>query len=534
MRAAAGQALAAVVARWKANGALPFALDTTSILAEYQQLAVWLSQHSPEGFALFMDAGTGKTPVPIDLACRTVPKDRMFKALVIGPKNIRLNWARETEHFRTVDLQSMVLRGDKLNRIKLIAEALVPQNGERAAFVICSYDIAVRMVAILKHINWDLGILDESHGIKDPNIKRTRALLELRDSCQKTMALTGTPVGNNALDLFAQLEWLGAGMSGFRSWKNFKQFYGIIETDANGVERVVGITNKPFMRERLSRCCLVIRKEEVLPYLPEKVFDTIEVPMNQHQAKVYEDLRDELVAEIRGAIAAGENRTMVVQNSLTQLLRLSQITAGFMVLDAEFDGDGKEIKPKELIWFDEQPKIDSIIEALDTLGPESKAIVWSNWVPTLLALKRRCEQKWPGRSVLYYGKTSDPARKEAEDRFNDDPTCKIFIGNPAAGGLGLNLVGYDYRSPQPKQNTNADWVLWLSHDWSMLKYSQAIDRAHRRNTRNNVRITYFCCPNTIDETIHTVVQNKQAHALDITDLNAILESIAKMEVRIDE
>ena len=144
--------------------------------------------------------------------------------------------------------------------------------------------------------------------------------------------------------------------------------------------------------------------------------------------------------------------------------------------------------------------------------------------------------------MTFFGKTKDAERVENEYRFNCDPNCKVFIGNPAAGGTGLNLIGYppeghaiykETGKTLEDWETNANHVIYYSQNWSPTARSQSEKRAHRRGTREPVRVTDLVVPNTIDQEIRDVVLNKQVNALELSDLRKILQKIALAQLECD-
>ena len=209
---------------------------------------------------------------------------------------------------------------------------------------------------------------------------------------------------------------------------------------------------------------------------------------------------------------------LVVRCILTKLLRLAQITSGFIVFNPVYDVNGDVESAGSIDRLDPNPKVERLVEILKEKGPNQKTIVWSCWVQDIKTIASRLELEGID-AVTYYGGTSDADRDIAVARFNNDPACKVFIGNPAAGGTGLNLRGYD---PDKESSTNCDHVIYFSQNWSMVSRSQSEDRVHRRGTRVNVRITDLCIPGTIDEEIRTRVTDKRNVAYQMQDIRNIL------------
>ena len=210
-------------------------------------------------------------------------------------------------------------------------------------------------------------------------------------------------------------------------------------------------------------------------------------------------------------------KAMTVNNILTQMLRLAQITSGFITWDAELDADGNPLS-RSVEAFPMNQKLDRLVDLIKENG-EGKIFVWATFVFDIRAIAARLELEGI-KAVTFYGGTSEADRAEAERQFNFEPSCKVFIGNPAAGGTGLNLLGYP--PGDDTATTFCDRVIYYSQNWSMVQRAQSEDRCHRRGTKQQVRITDLCCPNTIDEEIRDRVVLKRARALEITDLRDIL------------
>lgn len=338
------------------------------------------------------------------------------------------------------------------------------------------------------------------------------------------MILTGTPICNSVMDLFPQLEFLREGGSGFSNFTAYKAFYGVYDSDndGRGFKRLIGTQNMPYMQHRLARCAFVVRKEEALPDLPPKTYDVIDIEMSTEQWALYDKVAREITIEIEQELS--NPKTMSVTNILVKLLRLAQITSGFVVYDAVYDENGEEIEGSVTDRIDPNPKIDALMEILKDKQPQQKTIVWACWRQDIKTINARCQVDGID-SVVYYGGSSEVEKADAVRRFNNDPNCRVFIGNPGAGGTGLNLLGYPLHGSVEDTGTNCDHVIYFSQDWSYSKRAQSEDRAHRNGVRTSVRITDLCVPGTIDERIRERVLAKKSHALQVQDIRHILTQL---------
>jgi len=369
-------------------------------LAPYQRVAL-KGIMGQEGSALFMEQGTGKTPVVIARICNEAEMNgsHLYRALIVAPKNVRTNWRNEFSRFATVPGKVAVLRGGQLARVKLLVEAFAKDANSKWVAIIASYETVSRSWEALRMIEWDLVVLDESHYIKSPRAKRTKKMLELRACSRQRMVLTGTPITNSLLDLFTQLEFLDEGQSGFLLWETFRQFYGKF-VRRKRIRTLVSYKNVPLLQERLARIAFMIQKTEALPDLPPKMQNVEEVEMSKKQFELYCSVRDQLAVEIKedmeNAERAGRPKQLTVNSVLTKLLRLAQITSGFIVWDAQYSDDGEEVRKSRTEHLAPNPKLEMLVKLLKEKGPTEKTVVWACWVADIVRIQARLEQEGSG------------------------------------------------------------------------------------------------------------------------------------------
>jgi len=531
LRSASHGNLAIQKARFYETGELPslppdFIDHPERPLAEYQKMAFLSTVQQPVS-ALFMEQGTGKTPVTIARICNEARKktDGMYRVLLICPRNIRNNWQREIANFSTIPGKVVVLRGSDTRRISSLVEAMSPDES-RFSVVICSYDSVAGIWDAVEMIPWDLVVLDESHFIKNTRTKRFSTLRDLQHLSEQRMILTGTPTGNGIQDLYSQLEFLEKGLSGFSSQKSFMDFYCCYDRSnggngRSGIGNLIEYKNLPFLKKRLHNIAFMITKERANLQLPDKMYDILESEMTVEQYKIYQALKADVLAEAEGILDSsdGSNERLVIQNILTLLLKLSQVTSGFVFLSAD-EELGIE---RELRWICKglPPKMKVVKELVEQLSPDEKMIVWTNWVPVI----ERLHKELPN-SVTYYGRMTENQKIDAETRFNGDPSVKVLIGNPRSGGVGLNLRGY----LRDEDTTNVTRVVYYSQNWSFLDRAQSEDRSHRRGTRRPVQYTDLIVPGTIDETIYDRIQQKKNVSETLQDIKEIIRELLSFEV----
>ena len=223
---------------------------------------------------------------------------------------------------------------------------------------------------------------------------------------------------------------------------------------------------------------------EVWVDLPDKVYLTREVDFTPDQEKLYKKMKDEALAEIEGLGA------MTALNALTKLLRLRQLLCGIFVTEEGVNHDVPHNRYK------------AMLETIDEM--QGKVVIWSNFRPSIIGIQGTLIKEYGEESVVnYYGSTCDEERGEAIDRFQNDPKCRFFNGNPAVGGMGITLTaGYN--------------MIYFSNDLSLEKRIQSEDRIHRIGQTNKCNYVDLVIPNTIDGKILKSLKGKLDLATMIT------------------
>lgn len=534
---------ATVQARFKINREIPplhkdWIDHPERPLLDFQRVAVSMAL-GQQGIGLFMDRGTGKTPCVIQRICvearsHFAATGKMFRALVVCPPQVRRNWFEEVQRFAVSHGKIVIIKGSQIKRLQQLIHSITTEEGCEYSIAIIGYDSLVASIDNFAKVQWDLIVLDESHFIKSSNTKRWTEIKRLRDASRRRMILTGTPIGNSLMDLWTQLEFLGEGLSGFQDYKAYRSFHGVWQdVDAgfqSGIQRLLAVKNIPLLQERLARLTFSVTKKEAGLNLPDKQFDVWEVQMTQEQARIYEEVAEQLAVEIEDKLS-GETNQLTVENILTQLLRLAQITSGFITYDPVYEPEtGTIVRPKRVQQINARnPKVEALLEMItaEDRDPLGKMIVWCHWVEDILTIHRALIERDIVHEI-YYGKISQAQRDIAADRYNKDPECRVLVCNPQTAAEGLNLVGYDKDDPE-NSPTYTDHVVFFSQNWSAIGRGQAEDRAHRKGTRVPVRITDLMVLGTIDEEIRKRVQQKQEIALTVLEIRQILANVLNLE-----
>ena len=515
-------------------------------LTDYQKVALMISLNNP-AFALFMEQGTGKTAIAIARICLEAARKRarnngtggMYRALIVCPKQVRLNWKREFHRFATSPGKTAILRGGKLKMIRTLVDSI--RDEADCAWSVCmiSIDSVLTMWDAFKRMQWDFVAIDESHRIKNPSTNRFKALMDIDElRAPQKMILTGTPITNTVFDLWAPFQWLGDGLSGFSTFPNYRSFHGKWKNavaGGSGLRKLEGFKNIPLVQERLARLAFLMRSEETGLQLPEKVFNIYEVTMTGPQADVYKRIAKKLVAEIDDMLETAEatGKSITVECILTKMIRLAQITSGFIKTDDEEDLENESVTPGQIYQIGKKnPKLDAIVEMIREDWEQdcnSKCIIWATFIEDLRAISERLAAECinhAGHHKVIQSQYRVKDAEKAEVKINLDDSCRVLVVNPASAGEGLNFLGYDKENPGAS-SMYVDHNIYFSCNWSIVERLQSMKRSHRRGTRANVRYTELVVPLTLDTEIRDRLSSKDNMAKSIQDIRDILNSVLK-------
>jgi SNF2 family DNA or RNA helicase len=428
------------------------------------------------------DQGLGKTKQIIDLAMiRKQTQGFKHCLIVFGVNGLKWNWLEEIEKHTMFESGHILgqIRRKKSGKIVIGSNAdkiadldrMVKEDWDFPYFIITNIE-SLRNVEIATKIKalCDCGIInmvavDEIHRCKNLNTQQGQGMLELQPTYR--VAMTGTPLMNNPLDLFAILKWLGYQSYGYMSFK-----YHFCIVDEWG--KVVGYKNIDQLRSQLGAVMLRRTKGEVLD-LPSKIYKNEYVDLTEEQRKLY----NQVIAD-----AMADEDTPAKECILATYLKLRQVSGGI----GKFSGIKKN------------PKLDRLEQIVEeAVYSGTKVIVYSNWIEGIKPAIERLQRYNP---VVITGETKDADRQSIVNKFQNDPEVKVILGTIGAMGTGLTL-------------TAATEVVFLDEPWTDATKEQACDRAHRIGTKSAVTIHTIMSYGTYDEDVHDIVIGKRdlSHAI---------------------
>jgi len=228
----------------------------------------------------------------------------------------------------------------------------------------------------------------------------------------------------------------------------------------------VGKNNNFFANNCLVHNCMLRRlKKDVLKDLPDKTYSIVPIEINNRRE--YHKAESDFIDWIRQN--KGEEAAKKASNAeaLAKIEALKQLAVkGKMSNALEWIRDFLEVDGKLIVFATHKMTIDILMDEFKDVA------------------------------VKIDGSTSQQARQDAVDKFQTDDSCRLFIGNIKAAGVGISL-------------TTASNVAFLELPWTPGELEQATDRCHRIGQKNAVNVYYLLAQETIEETIAYILDKKR-------------------------
>lgn len=402
---------------------------------------------------------------------------KIKKLLIVCPLSICGVWKEEFSKFADFDYNLKILKGSLEKKI----ETLYSLEGRALQIAVVNYESVWRIEKQIKNWHPDMIICDESHKIKSHNIAASKSIHKLGEKTMYRLILTGTAITNKAIDIFSQYKFLEPKIFG-KSFYTFRNHY--FDMVGYGLHTpVLKESMKDELKNKIHSIAFVAKKSECLD-LPETTDILRYVELEPYAMNTYKHL-------VRDSFAELQNSEITVTNVLTKILRLSQLTGGFLG-----DDDGKKVHQISKAKLN---ALEDIIDEVTVSG--KKLVVMSRFIPEIAAIKKLLIDKGLRFSIIT-GEIKN--RADEISRFQNDADVLVFLGQIATAGLGITL-------------TAASTMVFYSLDYSMSNFEQAKARIHRMGQKENCTYIYLIAKNTVDEKVLKALKNKVNLAKSLID-----------------
>lgn len=436
---------------------------------------------------LFMEMGTGKTKVAIDWAGIGFYNKGTRKVLVVAPLSVLGVWPRQIRQHLGAPASVYRLEGSSIEKCRDLTRIVRAPREDRLTFVLINYESIWRELdrgpgveALLRKWRPDLIIFDESHRIKSPTAKQSKAAWRIRRETEaECLLLTGTPITKAPLDVFGQFRALDHHIFG-ENWYQFKFTFGV--WIGLHKQQLIRYRNLDELIKKVRHWSFRITKKQCLD-LPDKVFQDVPVTLSAREMSLYKQMAEQSIIEIEDKLTR-MNATVVAPIVLTKILRLTQITSGF-VKDTE--GKIRDIGDS---------KLRTAMDLLDDVLEEGhKVVIFVRFIHDI----ERLAEKLVARKVNYRilsGSVPPRMRDSIMHEFQTDPKVKVFVAQIQTGSEGVELFA-------------ADVAIYYSMDNKLLHWLQSQDRLHRPGQTKNVTYYRMIVPRTVDQLTYTALDHKK-------------------------
>lgn len=453
----------------------------------------WVHQRRAFHFArnlsaagIYIGMGGGKSRVAVDL-CSDAHDQTV---LILCPKNVIGVWPRQFELYAPQYRVFAPTKGTVAKRADAIEQQLLyTQTAGPPLVVVVNYDSAWRqpMAKLLCSVEWDRIILDESHRVKSAGGKASRFVGQLSRHGRRRLCLTGTPMPHTPLDVYGQYRFLDPGIFG-TNFTKFRARYAVMggyqaerwnpatkQVEMAGTQ-IVGWLNEEELAERTYSVAYRIAEEELDAILglekPLHEVRTFELPSATR--KVYEGLYSDFCAQVGDGL-------VTVDNALVKLLRLAQVTSGYLPVDGAVN----------TIQTLDQAKADALEELLDDIPPGEQVVVFARFTHDLDEIERVATKLRRTHAEL-----SGRRRDGLTDEATLTPDAEIVGVQMRSGGEGVDF-------------SRARYCVFYSVGFSLGDYDQALKRTHRPGQTRRVVYYHLVASKSVDEQVYRALRERR-------------------------
>jgi SNF2 family DNA or RNA helicase len=410
------------------------------------------------------------------------------RVLIVCPLSIRKNWIREIEVHAPFPVDAYLLDTSKPKEFQkwmaqkhdfkwllVGVESLAAGSAMKYAeeFVLSSYKL--------------MTVVDESSKIKGHAATRSKNCVKLGRHSAYRVIMTGTPISHGPMDLFMQFEFLDPDIIGIGDFYSFRKRYAIM----GGFEdkQVVGYQNIEELMEMIEPFVFQVRKDEVFPDAPKKIYLRRETQLTDKQKALYRQVKRE------GIVESGD-QTMIVQNALEKMLRLQEIIGG--TISFKTDPETEKLTKKKYIRQRIEggnPKLSELMEAVEEY--DGSTIIWCAFREEIAMVSEALKAKYgEGQVVELHGDVDEATRDYNVNTAFQSGKSRFLVGNTATGGMGLTMH-------------KAENEIYFSNSFNYTDREQSEERAFGPHKKNGTVIIDIVAEKTVDEHILEALTQKK-------------------------
>lgn len=421
-----------------------------------------------DSVALLMDPRLGKTRVDIAISGARFKRGEVHRWVIVCPSVARETWAEEIEKVLDIPYEIRILYGKAEDR-KMMMRQWKSDPGI-LSIMILNHEATWRVKKWLYKSNPCRITLDESHRIKNRSAKQSRTMHTLASRAKYRSILTGTLMAT-PVDVFSQYKFLDSGIFGTR-YADFEAEY--VKTFGYGGYKPKTFKNLEALQEKIKSCAFSLTRKEAGGF-PDEYYQNIYFSLGNVARGHYDEMQEHLFTTVQG-------ERVTASIILTQILRLQQITGGFLTTtDPEKGTIGHAISN------DRQA---ALLELLHEYPTDTPLVIFVRFRYELDAVMKMLKSMGRSASSIMGGdENRDQVRRDFMAGKVD--TCVVQI---RAGGVGIEL-------------SRAHTAIFYSITHSLIDYEQAKARIIAAGN-HRVAILHLVARDTIDEEILAALETK--------------------------
>jgi SWI/SNF-related matrix-associated actin-dependent regulator 1 of chromatin subfamily A len=434
------------------------------VLYGHQKAVVEIFNERGHNLILADEMGTGKTIS----ATSIINYNGYKKVLIVCPDSLKNNWLNELKKW--------------LVHRRRIAVQMASKPFQTGDIVIINFDLLSKFEEDLSAISFDFLIVDEAHNLKSTQSKRFKTLSKFAKKIPHKLLMTGTPILNRPIEVYALVRLLG-----FRDFGN-KNDFGYRYCDAKLLSfnnrKVLDLSGSSNERELAFKLKSTVLMRRTQADIFDEIIDVNRyvVPIMELDESSLELLREyeKVLDEVKrhGGNGRGISEYSKFANNVSPVNQLYIDTVA---------------KIRKAVGFAKLPFTIQFLSKL--LTKHEKVVVFGHHREILEAI---VDHFGKDSCVLVYGGMNADVKQEAVDRFNNDPSVKLFVGSITVGGVGFTL-------------TTANVVVFCELDWVPSNIAQCEARCVRIGQTRSVDVYYLVAEeHSIDmNMIHKIEQKKK-------------------------
>lgn len=424
--------------------------------------------------ALFMRPGTGKTITSLAVAARVHKRHGINVLIVVCPKKVISVWERQIPQHLNLDyaiFKNLKQLEKARNNPKAVAPGIPQLN-----ILTLSYGQIYGLRKQIINLNPKFLIFDESHEVKESKNKSSKACAEISVNAEYCLIMSGTPRGNDDLDLYGQYNVMDCTL--FGNWWQFEKRY----TRKFGYDfrkRELRPAMKSQFMEIIKSRAIYVSERRALPHLPKPSEEIRYIQLTGHALEHYKSFESKCATTFMGM-------TIKEDLAVSNLVRLQQLCGGFLKVE------------NDIIQLEQ----DKLKDLLDFIHHEwdwkEKIVIFAKYIEEIHIIAKALSKLSINYGILY-GKSKNP---NIWHDFQDKPDMQIIICQIKTGGVGIDLFA-------------SSLCIFYSNSYSYIQFDQAVKRLDRMGQRKKVRIIHLIVKDSIDEDLLSVLKRKGKKAKDV-------------------